>query len=86
MIGSWVTPPTTGVIEIERGGDENITINHGCRQGEAGRQAATVMAMAMAMAGAGAGAAAATAVGGGDGGGRESDGGVGGGRGDDSDE
>jgi hypothetical protein len=21
-------------IEIERGGDENITINHGCRQGQ----------------------------------------------------
>ncbi len=40
LIGSWVTPPTTGAIEIERGGDENITINHGCRQGEAGRQAA----------------------------------------------
>jgi len=30
LIGSWVTPPTTGVIEIERGGDEYITINHGC--------------------------------------------------------
>ena len=29
LIGSWVTPPTTGAIEIERGGDENITINHG---------------------------------------------------------
>ena len=29
-----------GAIEIERGGDENITINHGCRQGEGGRQAA----------------------------------------------
>ena len=40
LIGSWVTPPTTSAIEIERGGDENITINHGCRQGEAGRQAA----------------------------------------------
>ena len=22
LIGSWVTPPTTGAIEIERGGDE----------------------------------------------------------------
>ncbi len=40
LIGSWVTPPTTGTIEIERGGDKNITTNHGCRQGEAGRQAA----------------------------------------------
>ena len=27
LIGSWMTPPTmTGAIEIERGGDENITI------------------------------------------------------------
>ena len=34
LIGSWVTPPTTGVIEIERGGDENITINHGCGGGD----------------------------------------------------
>jgi hypothetical protein len=30
LIGSWVMPPTTGVIKIEKGGDENITINHGC--------------------------------------------------------
>ena len=30
----------TSAIEIEQGGDENITINHGCRQGEAGQQAA----------------------------------------------
>ena len=36
LIGSWVTPPTTGVIEIERGGDENITINHGCGGGNCG--------------------------------------------------
>ena len=40
LIGSWVTPPMTSAIEIEQGGDENITINHGCRQGEAGQQAA----------------------------------------------
>jgi hypothetical protein len=33
-----VTPPTTGAIEIERGGDENITINHGCRQGKQGNR------------------------------------------------
>ena len=26
----------TGVIEIEQGGDENITINHGCGGGECG--------------------------------------------------
>jgi len=36
LIGSWVTPPTTGVIEIERGGDENITINHSCGGGNCG--------------------------------------------------
>ncbi len=30
LIGSWVTPPTPGTIKIEQGGDENITINHGC--------------------------------------------------------
>jgi len=28
--------PTTGVIKIERGGDENITINHGCGGGNCG--------------------------------------------------
>ena len=27
LIGLWVMPPTTGSIEIERGGAENITIN-----------------------------------------------------------
>jgi len=27
--GSWVMLPTTGAIKIERGGDKNITINHG---------------------------------------------------------
>ncbi len=37
LIGSWVTPPSTGVIEIERGGDENITIkNHSCGGGNCG--------------------------------------------------
>jgi hypothetical protein len=36
LIGSWVTLPTTGVIEIERGGDKNITINHGCGGGDCG--------------------------------------------------
>jgi hypothetical protein len=39
-VGSWVTPPTADAIKIEQGGEENITINHGCQQGEAGRQAA----------------------------------------------
>ena len=38
LIGLWVTPPTTGSIEIERGGDENITINHGCGGGDCGRR------------------------------------------------
>ncbi len=36
LIGSWVTPAMTGVIEIERGGDENKTINHGCGGGDCG--------------------------------------------------
>ena len=29
-------PPTTGAIEIEQGGDKNITINHGCGGGDCG--------------------------------------------------
>ena len=28
--------PTTGIIEIEQGGDKNITINHGCGGGDCG--------------------------------------------------
>ena len=36
LIGSWVTPPTTGVIKIKQGGDENITIKHGCGGGDCG--------------------------------------------------
>ena len=36
LIGSWVTLPRTGVIEIEGGGDENITINHSCDGGDCG--------------------------------------------------
>ena len=36
LIGSWVTPPTTGIIKIEQGGDKNITINHGCSGGDCG--------------------------------------------------
>ncbi len=27
LIGSWVMPPSNGSIEIERGGEKNITIN-----------------------------------------------------------
>ena len=38
LIGSWVTPPTTGSIEIVRGGAENITINHGSGGGDCGRR------------------------------------------------
>ena len=34
----WVTPPTTGSIEIKQGGDENITINHGCSGSDCGRR------------------------------------------------
>jgi len=36
LIGSWVMPPTTGVIEIERGGDKNIPKKHGCGGGDCG--------------------------------------------------
>ena len=62
LIGSWVTPPTTGAIKIERGGDENITINHGCGGDDCG----------------GGGNSGGNDGGdGGDGGGIESDGGVG---------
>jgi hypothetical protein len=68
LIGSWVTPPTTGVIEIERGGDENITINHGCGGGNCGG---------------GSNSGSDDGGDGGDGGGKESDGGVGCGRADD---
>jgi hypothetical protein len=38
LIGSWVSPPTTGSIKIERGGAENITINHGSGGGDCGRR------------------------------------------------
>ncbi len=33
LIGSWVTPPSNGSIEIEQGGEKNITINHSCGGG-----------------------------------------------------
>ena len=36
LIRSWETLPATGAIEIERVGDENITINHGCSGGDCG--------------------------------------------------
>ena len=36
LTGSWVTPPTTGAIKIERGGDKKITINHGCGGSDCG--------------------------------------------------
>ena len=61
-------PPTTGVIEIERGGDENITTNHGCGGSDCGG---------------GSNSGGDDGGDGGDGGGRESDGGIGCGRADD---
>jgi len=36
MIGSWVMRPSNGSIKIERGGEKNITINHGCGGGDCG--------------------------------------------------
>ena len=36
LIGSWVMPTSNGSIEIERGGEKNITINHGCGGGDFG--------------------------------------------------
>ena len=70
-----MTPPTTGVIEIEQGGDENITINHGCGGGNCGG---------------GSSSGGDDGGDGRDGGGRESNGGVGCGRanddGDDEDD
>ena len=36
LIGSWVMPPSNGSIEIERGGEKNITINHSCGGGDCG--------------------------------------------------
>jgi len=38
LIGSWVTPSTNGSIKIERGGGENITINHRSGGGNCGRR------------------------------------------------
>jgi len=38
LIGSWVTPPANGSIKIERGGAENITINHGSGGGDCGHR------------------------------------------------
>jgi len=60
--------PTTGVIEIERGGDKNITINHGCGGGDCGGGSNS---------GGDDGGDGSDGGDGGDGRGRESDGGVG---------
>ena len=49
LIGSWVMPTSNGSIEIERGGEKNITINHGCGGGDL-VAAATATATAMATA------------------------------------
>jgi hypothetical protein len=62
LIGAWVTLPMTSVIAIERGGDQSITINHGCGGGNCGG---------------GSNSSGGNSGNGGDGGGRESDGGVG---------
>ena len=77
LIGSWVTQPTTGVIRIERGGDENITINHGCGGGDC------VGGSNSGDDDGGDGGDGSDGGDGGNGGGRESDGGVGCGRADD---
>ena len=74
LIGSWVTPSATGAIEIERGGDENITINHGCGDGDCGGGSNS---------GGDDGGNGGNGSDGGNVGGRESDGGVGCGRADD---
>ena len=49
LIGSWVIPTSNGSIEIERGGEKNITITHGCG-GSNLVAAATATATAMATA------------------------------------
>ncbi len=38
LIGSWVMPPTKSSIEIDRGGAENITINHRSGGGDCGHR------------------------------------------------
>ncbi len=38
LIGSWVTLPTTGSIEIKLGGAKNITIDHGSGGADCGRR------------------------------------------------
>ena len=68
LIGSWVTPPTTSAIEIERGGDENISINHGWGGGNCGGSGNSD--------GNGDGGGGGGGGSGGNGGGRESNGGV----------
>ena len=69
--------PTAWSKFLGGGGDENITINHGCGGGDCGGSGNSDGNSDGDDDGGG---------GGGDGGGRESDGGVGGGRGNDSDE
>jgi hypothetical protein len=83
LIGSWVTPPTTGVIEIERGGDENITINHGCGGGDCGGGSNSGGNDGGDGGDDGDGGDGGDGGAGGNAGGRESDGGIGCGRADD---
>ena len=79
LIGSWVTPPTTGAIEIERGGDKNITINHGCSGKDCGGNGNSDD-NSDGDGGSIGGDGRNDEGDGGDGGGRESDDGIGGGR------
>ena len=77
LIGSWVTPPTTGAIEIERGVDKNITINHGCGGGHCG---GSCNSDGNSDGNSDCNDGGSSGGDGSDGGGRESDGSVGGGR------
>ena len=67
-------PPITSIIDIGRGGDKNITINHGCGGGDCGGSSNS---------GSGDGVDGGDGTDGGNGRGRESDGGVGCSRADD---
>jgi hypothetical protein len=67
------------------GGDENITINHGCGGGDCGGSGNSDGNSNGDGGGGGGSGGSGSSGNGGNGGGRESDGGVGGGRGDDSD-
>ena len=82
-LSTWVTPPTTGVIKIKRGGDENITINHGCGGDDCGGGSNSSGDDGGDGGNGGNGGNGGDDGDGGDGGGRKNDGGVGCGRADD---